>query len=266
MGRCLYVAGADNRYERPSRPRPLYVVAAGVDWDDHGRVGTERHLATALTRDADVLWIDPPVSCVTRGNRGSATERPVFRPTLIELSPSLRRLRTIGPPGLTRPGIRSITWPLVRAQIKWALRRDGRTPNVFLSCHPHDLLGRWGNDVVNVLYGTDDWLAGADLLGLDPRRIAFEERQALRRADVVLAVTAELAERWRALGSEPAVSPEWLRPRSLRMRSLHGARPRSGWVSGAGGRRRRLAERSDRFGPAYRRRRYRRRIAAHRTA
>jgi teichuronic acid biosynthesis glycosyltransferase TuaH len=188
------------------------VIAAGVDWDDHGRVGTERHLATALTRDADVLWVDPPVSCVSRGNRGSATGQPLLRPTLVELSPWMRRLRTIGPPGLTRPGIRSITWPLVRAQIKWALRRTDRAPNVFLSCHPHDLLGRWGDDVTNVLYGTDDWLAGASLLGLDPRRIAFEERQAIRRADLVLTVTAELAERWRALGSEPVVLPNGCDP------------------------------------------------------
>lgn len=208
--RCSYVVGNKSRYQGGARARPLCVIAAGVSWDDYGRVGSERHLAEALTRDADVLWVDPPVSFVTRSHVGAAASeplRPLFRPTLIELSPVMRRLRTVGPPGLTRPGVRSITWPLVRAQIRRALIRDGRVPRVFLACHPHDLLGRWGKDVVNVLYGTDDWLAGANLLGLDPRRILFEERRALRRADVVLAVSPELGERWRSLGSDPVVFP-----------------------------------------------------------
>jgi teichuronic acid biosynthesis glycosyltransferase TuaH len=190
------------------------VIAAGVSWDDDGRVGTERHLAQALTRDADVLWVDPPGSFVTRTHPGdgASDSQPPLRPKLIELSPVMRRLRTVGPPGVTRLGIRSIIWPLVRAQIQWALIRDGRTPDVFLACHAHDVLGRWGKDVVNVLYGTDDWLAGANMLGQDPRRILFEERKALRRADVVLAVTAELAQRWRGLGSDPVVFPNGCDP------------------------------------------------------
>ena len=191
------------------------MIAAPVTWDDYGRVGTERHLAKALSRDADVLWVDPPVSFVTRGDRcdrDSDSRRPRLRPSLIELSPVMRRLRTVRPPGVTKPVIRSITWPLVRAQIQWALRRDGRKPDVFLACHAHDLLGGWGEDVVNVLYGTDDWLAGANLFGEDPRRIQAEERKTLRRADVVLAVSAELAERWRSLGCDPVVFPNGCDP------------------------------------------------------
>jgi teichuronic acid biosynthesis glycosyltransferase TuaH len=107
-----------------------------------------------------------------------------------------------------------VTWPLVRAQIKWALRRTGRHPDVFVAGHPHDLLGRWGENVLDVLYGTDDWLAGAELLGLSRRRLATEERRALRRADRVLAVGPELADRWSRLGANPLVFPNGCDPRA----------------------------------------------------
>jgi teichuronic acid biosynthesis glycosyltransferase TuaH len=68
-------------------------------------------------------------------------------------------------------------------------------------------LGHWGDGVLNVLYGTDDWVAGSKLLGQDPRRQSDEERKAIERADLVLAVSAELRERWQALGADPVVFP-----------------------------------------------------------
>jgi teichuronic acid biosynthesis glycosyltransferase TuaH len=78
---------------------------------------------------------------------------------------------------------------------------------VFVAGHPHDVLGRWGDRVINVLYGTDDWVAGALLTNQDPRRLVVEERAALARADLVLAVGPELADRWRALGAQPVEFP-----------------------------------------------------------
>ncbi|WP_020668513.1 glycosyltransferase [Amycolatopsis nigrescens] len=178
--------------------RPLVVMAAGASWD--GVKGSERQLAEALTRHADVLWVDPPVSPVTKGKRR-------WWPRLEAISPDLRRFSPLGPPGWTRPGMRTLTWPMVRAQIHWILRWVDRRPDVFVACTQHDLLGFWGEDVLDVLYGTDDWLAGAALLNQDPRRVARQERTALARADVVLAIGPELAARWRAIGAEPHEFP-----------------------------------------------------------
>ena len=188
--------------------RPLVVVAAGVSWD--GAKMSDHHLASSLNKYADVLWVDAPQSFATRARfRGidrRARQRRV-KPELVPLSPTFVRLRTVALPGWSRPGIRSSTWPMARAQIRWALRKIGRRPAVFVAAHPHDLLGRWGEGVVDVLYGTDDWVAGAGLLNLDGRRVLAEERRAISRSDLVLAVSTELADRWGRLGAEPIVFP-----------------------------------------------------------
>jgi teichuronic acid biosynthesis glycosyltransferase TuaH len=83
---------------------------------------------------------------------------------------------------------------------------------VFVACTQHDLLGRWGRDVVNVLYGTDDWVAGATLMNQDARYVLQEEKAALARADLVLAVGPELADRWTELGAKPVVFPNGCDP------------------------------------------------------
>ncbi|ALG14083.1 glycosyltransferase [Kibdelosporangium phytohabitans] len=191
--------------------RPLVVVASGVTWD--GVKGSERQLAESLARHAgvDVLWVDPPVSPVTPARFRGSTGR-MWRPLLRPLEPRIARLTPVGPPGWTRPGVRSLTWPLVRAQIAWALRKAGRRPDVFIACTQHDLLGRWGDRVVDVLYGTDDWVAGASLMNQDAHHVLCEEREAIARADLVLAVGPELAERWHELGAHPIVFPNGCDP------------------------------------------------------
>jgi teichuronic acid biosynthesis glycosyltransferase TuaH len=191
--------------------RPLVVVASGVTWD--GVKGSERQLAESLARHAgvDILWVDPPVSPVTPARFRGSTGR-MWRPLLRSLKPRIARLTPVGPPGWTRPGIRELTWPLVRAQIAWALRKTGRRPAVFIACTQHDLLGRWGRQVVNVLYGTDDWVAGASLMNQDAHFVLREERKAIARADLVLAVGPELADRWQELGAKPVVFPNGCDP------------------------------------------------------
>ncbi|MEV4311908.1 glycosyltransferase [Actinocrispum sp. NPDC049592] len=187
--------------------RPLVVVASGVTWD--GVKGSERQLAEALAHHADILWVDPPVSPITPERFRGGTGR-MWRPLVRRAKPGIVRLTPVGPPGWTRPGVRSLTWPLVRAQIRWALRRAKRTPDVFVACHQHDLLGRW--NAVDVLYGTDDWVAGATLMNQDAAFVLKEEQAALRRADLVLAVGPELAERWSGLGAQPVVFPNGCDP------------------------------------------------------
>ncbi|RSM84336.1 hypothetical protein DMH04_21850 [Kibdelosporangium aridum] len=202
--------------------RPLVVVASGVTWD--GVKGSERQLAESLTRHADVLWVDPPVSPVTPERfRGKAGR--MWRPRLRPLAPRIARLTPVGPPGWTRPGIRSLTWPMVRAQIGWALRKSRRRPDVFIACTQHDLLGRWGDRVVDVLYGTDDWVAGASLMNQDAHFVLREEREAIARADLVLAVGPELAERWRELGAHPIVFPNGCDPSPYEVLSEPGPIP-----------------------------------------
>jgi teichuronic acid biosynthesis glycosyltransferase TuaH len=189
--------------------KQLVVVAAGVTWD--GVKGSERQLAESLSQYADILWVDPPVSPVTPQRFRGRTGR-MWWPRLRRAKRGIVRLTPVGPPGWTRPGVRSLTWPVVRAQIGWALRRTNRQPDVFIACTQHDLLGRWGQSALNVLYGTDDWVAGAELMNQDARFVLREEQAAIARANLVLAVGPELAERWTALGARPVVFPNGCDP------------------------------------------------------
>jgi teichuronic acid biosynthesis glycosyltransferase TuaH len=183
-------------------PRLLVWIAA-TPWD--GIPGTDRLMATEMTRYAPVLWVDPPLSAVTPARlRGQVAGGIV--PALSEPAPGITRLTTVALPGLTRPGVRATTAPLLRAQISWALRRLRVRPSAVVSGYLEDVLGRWG-PAVNVLYCTDDHVAGAGLMGLSADRLRGQERLALARADVVAVVSPTLADHWSALGADPVLIP-----------------------------------------------------------
>jgi teichuronic acid biosynthesis glycosyltransferase TuaH len=173
--------------------------------------GADRQLSEQLVRYARVLWVDPPISPATPEHFRPGTGR-MLLPRLRPVADRIHRLSPVALPGLTRPGIRATTWPLVRGQLRWALRRLGRRPHAVVACSFDDVLGRFGRPAVHVLYGTDDWVAGAELMGLDPGWLRREEARALARADVVVAVTPELAQRWRDRGAQPVLVPNGCDP------------------------------------------------------
>ena len=168
--------------------------------------GSDWHLATAMARHARILWVDPPVSPATPRSRRNGARRSLW-PLLSSVNDQIVRLTPIALPGLSRPGVRATTAALVRNQVNWALRQLDIRPFAVISTQLEDLLGHWGRDVVNVLYGTDDYVAGADLMGLSARRLRRQELRALARADVVAAVSPQLALRWTNLGANPVLIP-----------------------------------------------------------
>jgi glycosyltransferase involved in cell wall biosynthesis len=103
--------------------------------------------------------------------------------------------------------MRVTTAALVRLQTRWALRRLGIQPFAVVATYPGDLLGHWGGNVVNVFYGTDDYVAGAELMGLSARYQLRQEIRVVSKADVVAAVSPQLAERWADFGANPVVIP-----------------------------------------------------------
>ena len=179
------------------------VWIAPVPWD--GIPGTDWQMASAMTRHANVLWVDPPLSVVTPA-RLSGENAGGLTPSLSAPAPGITRLSTVALPGLTRPGVRATTAPLLRAQIRWALRRLRVQPSAVVSGYLDDVLGRWG-PAVSVLYCTDDHVAGAGLMGLSAPRLRAQERAALRRSDMVAVVSPTLAEHWAALGADPVLIP-----------------------------------------------------------
>jgi teichuronic acid biosynthesis glycosyltransferase TuaH len=190
---------------------PLIVFGAGRPW--HGVAGTHRMLATALARYAEILWVDPPVSPVTRSDVRYGTGRlPLPR-----LRPVAERITALYPtvlPFHSRRGIRQTSPVLVRSQISWALRRLGRRPYAVLDGRLGRLLGGWGDGVRNVLYGTDDFVAGATLMGVAADHLRADERYSLATADLVLAVSTPLQERWGEQGAEVLLVPNGVRTES----------------------------------------------------
>lgn len=187
---------------------PLVVFGGGRPW--HGVAGTHRMLATALSRYADILWVDLPVSPITPASTRYGTGR-LPLPRLRPVADNVTALFPTVLPFHSRPGIRRTSPVLVRSQISWALRRMGRRPDAVLDARLGRMLGGWGEGVTNVLYGTDDFVAGAALMGISAERVRADERYSLDAADLVLAVSEPLRERWRALGAEVLLVPNGVR-------------------------------------------------------
>lgn len=183
------------------------IWAAGEPWDQDG--GSHRAMATAMSAYARILWVDPPSSPVTRNRH----KRRV-RPALDDVTEKIVRLRPTAFPGFGRPGIRASTASLVRAQVQWAMRKLGFRAEAVVMLYPGGLLGGWGGHVTNVMYGTDDYVAGAALMRVSPRHVRRQERRALSSADVTVAVSSDLARRWADMGARPVVIPNGCWPLS----------------------------------------------------
>ena len=184
------------------------VWIAPVSWD--GIPGTDRAMAKEMTLYARVLWVDPPVSAVTTARRRGDIGGGIL-PSLSEPADGITRLTPVALPGLTRPGVRATTAPLLRTQVRWALRRLRIQPAVVVSGYLEDVLGRW-DGAVNVAYITDDHVAGAGLMRLSANRLRTQERQVAARADVLAVVSPRLAEHWSALGADPVLVPNGCYP------------------------------------------------------
>jgi teichuronic acid biosynthesis glycosyltransferase TuaH len=177
--------------------RPLIVWCAGTSWS--GIAGTDRQIVIALAKVADILWVDPAISPLTPGRfRHGGARWPL--PRLVALNASTMRLTPGALPFHSRGILRPLTALFVRQQIRHALKKIGRIPQIVVASHLDDVLGSWGPNVLNVFYGTDDYVGGAELMGTARTRLEKEELRQLHRADTVIAVSSELIERWRTLG------------------------------------------------------------------
>lgn len=183
---------------------------SGESWDRDG--GSHRAMATAMSEYCRTLWVDPPSSPVSRSRRNRS-----FNPVLTEVSSKIVRLTPVVFPGFSRWGIRCSTPLLLRAQIRWAVRKLSFRPSAVVMLYLGGLLGGWGSSVTNVLYGTDDYVAGAKLMHVSARHLGRRERQALSKANVVVTISSDLASRWAGMGVSPVVIPNGCWPLDGRM-------------------------------------------------
>jgi len=165
---------------------PYLVYVAGADWD--GVPGTDRRLTAALARHIRVLWVDPPVAV-------QRTLRRDYRwptPQLVTENENIVRLRSVTVPFASKRALLPIADALSSWAVRWAVRKLKAEVAAVVVATPR---ARFPRRVPGsrILYLTDDWVAGADLMELPRSGILRLLRSNVSRADVVAAVTPELA-------------------------------------------------------------------------
>jgi teichuronic acid biosynthesis glycosyltransferase TuaH len=181
----------------------LVVMVPGNPWDGN-RFG-QHHVAAQLARRVTVLWVDPQISYLTPLNDpGAATALREDR--LRRVAPNILRLTPVTVPGVTRPILREVAVRQARRAVRRAVERLGARVHTTIVAGLSDML-----DVVpgaqRVFFGTDDYVAGAALMGTDPRWLAGLEARQLTKAEIVVAISPVLQEKWSARRPDVTLVP-----------------------------------------------------------
>lgn len=181
----------------------LVVIGAGTSWD--GVWFPEKHIAHRLADYAPVLYVDPPISPMT-ALRNPGLAGSLQGPRLRLIRPGLARLTPVVLPGMHRPGMWPVTQVLTRRAVRRAvasLTTSVRAVVVATSANLFNLCG----EARRVMYATDDFVAGADLMGVPVSRARRVEARQAREADVAVAISTVLEAKWRALGPRTVLVP-----------------------------------------------------------
>lgn len=161
----------------------LYVP--GVRWET--LAGTDRNLAVALSQHRDVVWVEARSLYRTLRHRDTL-------PRITSPAPNIIRLRVSVPPGVSRPVMRDITNWVIARQVRNYLRGAHLQPSAIVAATSDPLLSLLrGEAGVRVYFATDDFVSGAGLLKLPVDYLIKSRERNLKAADLVLAVTPDLA-------------------------------------------------------------------------
>jgi len=177
----------------PEQGAILWIAGAG--WDD--TPGTDRRLVTAIATRRPVLWVDPPRTDVWAGWLRAPGDGN-------EVAPGVVRMVVPAPPGFTRGPMRAVTAGLRAAALR-AVGAGRLAPAAVVVSHP---LARFPRGIAapRILYATDDWVAGAGLMGLRASAVRRTLAANARSADALAAITTPLVTALRALGARGAAT------------------------------------------------------------
>lgn len=180
--------------------------SAATPWE--GLRLLDQSMASALSRYADVLYVDPPISFLTRF-RNPAIAHATVDPGITQVADSVWRLSVRVPPLHHRwPFQLAALWVTRRAVARGVARLGRRHARALVVTTLSPVLGSAAEEV-SVLYCKDDYAAGADLIGLPRERSRLMQRgiELASRADVVVAVSTVIQQSMRAPGVEPLLIP-----------------------------------------------------------
>ena len=95
---------------------------------------------------------------------------------------------------------------MTRRAIERAVHKLGAQVDAIVAASFDDVLDACPSRL-RVVWGTDDWVSGADLMGISAAHLREEETRQLGSADVILSVSQQLADRWSAPGRTVHVFP-----------------------------------------------------------
>lgn len=187
-----------------TEPQPLVMICAATYW--HGPTMLDHHVARELARYADVIYLDPPTSFLTKWRNpvaGEASQLPWYE----RVAPGITVFRPRVNPLMERRWGKPLALALVRRTMRRAAARYGSRPVhavVLMSLNP--LFGVLG-ERFRVFYASDDLTAGAGLMGIHDHGLAAQAVGLPRQADVVAAVSPPLVERLWADGIDALLIP-----------------------------------------------------------
>jgi len=197
-------AGALDPAARSAAWDGLVVLCAPNNWDDvklH-----DRHLAERLTEHAPVLFVDPPMSHLTRFNNPAIAES-TRRPHLRMVAPRIARYTPVVAPKPSHPAMIEFTSRVVRHQLRGAVRRlGGRVHAVIATWLFVDVYGVCGEQR-RVYWWTDDPVGAAAHWGADAERLGRAEERLARSSDLIVAVNEGATRRWQDRGFRAAYVP-----------------------------------------------------------
>lgn len=185
-----------------SNPSPwagLVVLCAGTSWDTGWY--PEKHIATRIASRFPILYVDPPTtltSMLRAGKRSSGLR--VVRPGIAVLTP-------ITLPAASWKPMRGASIALVKEHIRRAVAALGqRRAKAFIVSNHENLFGSVPADR-SILYATDNFVSGAELMGLSRDYLKVQENAQARNADTIVVVTEELQSHWSKFGHAPVLVP-----------------------------------------------------------
>jgi glycosyltransferase involved in cell wall biosynthesis len=182
----------------------LVVLCAANSWDEVKLA--DRHMAEHLAALAPVLYVDPPISHLTRFNAPAVADS-LKRPRLRTVAPRIARYTPLAPPKPMEPAVLPLTNAIVRRELKGTIRRLGaRVEAVITTWLFVDAYGACG-ERVRAYWWQDDPVAAATLWRRDPERLAAGDRRLAETSDLVVAVSEGVVAELRGRGVEAAYLP-----------------------------------------------------------
>ena len=173
------------------------VICAANRWDTVKLA--DRHMAERLSAHAPILYVDPPVSHLTRFiNPAVATA--LEGPRLRIVAPNIARYTPVVPPKPMHPAVVRSTERVIRRELRNAIAQLGgdvrAVVSTWLFVNVYGFLG----EQHRVYWWQDDPIGAADHWGASAERLAAADERLGRSSDLVVAVNEGAVERWRERG------------------------------------------------------------------